>query len=71
MKVGDIVTITVQYPYLVINENVFGEVGIIADIENGYLEVKTDSRDGYWYTKDEIRLATETEIKEKLRKLLA
>ena len=73
MKVGDVVTITAKYPYNT-NVNCEGETGVITehDVENNVFEITTGNpyTTEYWYEETEFRLATEEEIKDRLRYLL-
>lgn len=70
MKVGDIVTIIIDMPYGVDDEYVKDKVGLIVEKEGKLFRVRTNANplyDGYWYTVDEFRLATETEIASTLK----
>lgn len=73
--IGDIVTITVDNPYGVDGEyHVKNETGVIVDFDEStdQFEIATGNyeSDGWWFTKDEFRLATDDEIKARLRFVL-
>ena len=73
-KVDDLVTVIVDHPSGVESADVKGEVGIVTEInefpeEKTYLiHTLTDAHDyGWCFGEDEIRLANNKEIKEKLQ----
>ena len=80
MKIGDIVTILVEYPCGVEKNKwnyVKDETGVIVDVDThdpNELEysVKLSPTDifSWWFASEEIRSATEDEIAEKLRSLM-
>lgn len=61
IKVGDIVSVTAKNPSGS-SQITFGNIGVVTEIEDGDYKVHTESTD-YWYGKDQIRLATKSEIK--------
>ena len=74
-KVGDIVTITVDYPAGVDEfEKVKGETGVITDydhVDNCWVvETGKPETSGYWYDETEFRPATAEEIADRLRYVL-
>ena len=74
LSVGDIVCVTAENPGGVANEKTKGDIGIIKTIDVDIYEVVTrkDGRGGgYWYTEDQLRLATFDEIKQELRRVLS
>ena len=70
-KIGDIVTITVDYPAGVEEfGKVKGETGVITNYDHvGSWEVTTGKpkTSGYWYYETEFRPATAEEIADRLR----
>lgn len=58
MNIGDIVFVKCQYP-VGSDEKVFGNVGVITAINHDDYQIDC----GYWFSEEEIRLATESEIK--------
>ena len=74
MKIGDIVTITTNKPYGVVDKyRVKNETGVITDFDECTAwEISTGIPEttGWWFTEDEFRLATDDEIKARLRLLL-
>ena len=70
MQVGDIVTIIIDMPYGVDDEYVKDKDGLVVEREGKLFRVRTSANplyDGYWYTVDELRLATETEVTSTLK----
>ena len=75
MMIGDIVTITIDNPQGVEgNYPVKNETGVIVDFDEdaNVCEIATGKAEttGWWYAEDEFRLATEDEIKARLKFLL-
>ena len=75
MKIGDIVTIVVDYPAVIGEaEKVKGETGVIADCDSEYnlwmVETGKPETSGWWFTEDEFRPATAEEIEARLRYVL-
>ena len=75
MKIGDIVTIKVDYPYGVEERwKVKDETGVIIDFqedpEEWCVATGNPESDGWWFTEDELRQATDEEIKARLRFVL-
>lgn len=73
--IGDIVTITVDKPYGVDDEYpVKGETGVILDFDESteQWQIATGNyvSDGWWFTKDEFRPATDDEARARLRFIL-
>ena len=73
-KVDDLVTIIVDHPSGIECEDVLNEVGIITEIvnENGRTDILvhtlTNSNDFGWvFGPEELRLATDEEVREKLQ----
>lgn len=64
MKIGDYVVVTVEYPKGAENR-VFGNMGKIIDIENSDFCVH-DGECEFWYSENELRPATDEEIRLKL-----
>ena len=68
---GDLVVITVDHPFGVVNWDVIGNVGTISDIsEDCYYEVTDEERNCFLYAENELREAKTSEIKGALRRLL-
>ncbi len=75
MKIGDIVTIVVDYPAVIGEaEKVKGETGVIVDCDSVYnlwmVETGKPETSGWWFTEGELRPATAEEIEAKLRFVL-
>ena len=76
MTIGSIVTILVDYPCGVEEDKrnyVNGETGIIVDYcedHNDYAVKLQPESFSWWFSKDEIRLATNEEIAGKLRYIM-
>ena len=75
MKIGDIVTITVDHPACVYDRrSVKNETGVITDFdkEGSAWEITTGKPEttGWWYAEDEFRPATDDEIKARLKLIL-
>ena len=73
MKIGDIVTITVDHPAGVYNRLfVKNETGVITDFDEEVWEISTGmpGTSGWWYAEDEFRPATDDEIKARLKLIL-
>lgn len=77
MMIGDIVTILVDYPCgadKIARNYVKNEVGVITDLNeetSDYaVSILHHERYPWWFSKDEIRLATKEQIAGKLRSML-
>ena len=74
MKIGDIVTITVNHPDGVYGCSVKNETGVITDFDKEgaawVISTGMPGTSGWWYGEDEFRLATDDEIKARLKLIL-
>lgn len=72
MKIGDIVTITVNHPVGACGCLVKNETGVITDFDEEVWEISTGmpGTSGWWYAEDEFRPATDDEIKARLKLIL-
>jgi len=73
MKIGDIVTITVNHPGGVGGCFVKNETGVLTDFDEVAAWKISTGMPGtteWWFTEDEFRLATDDEIKARLKLIL-
>ena len=76
MKLGSIVTVLVDYPRGTIEEPrnyVKDEVGIVVEVSEKRwfaVAIKTQEIFPWWFHKDELRPATNAEIRRKLRSVM-